>query len=83
VLEKRPQAFATTAEEWRAAAPEKIDALLLASERNIDPILGAFTSYSELVGSAGLNFETRLAVRHKASLVALYLASAWRRQGIG
>jgi len=50
-LEPRPQAFATSAEEWRAASADKIDALLRLSEKNTEPILGAFTSNGELVGS--------------------------------
>jgi ribosomal protein S18 acetylase RimI-like enzyme len=82
-LETHPQAFATSAEEWRTAPPDKIDALLLASEKNIDPILGAFGSGSELVGSLGLNRETRAAVQHKASFVGLYVAPAFRHHGIG
>src|SRR5215211_3377708 len=82
-LETYAQAFATSAEEWRNAPPGKIDRLLLASERNSDPILGAFTSGSTLVGSVGLTRESRTAVQHKASLVALYVAPAWRHQGIG
>jgi len=82
-LEMHPQAFATSAEEWRAAPQSKIDALLLASEKNIEPILGVFTSNSELVGTATLIPETRQAVRHKASLAALYVPSAWRHKGLG
>jgi ribosomal protein S18 acetylase RimI-like enzyme len=35
------------------------------------------------VGSVGLARESRAAVQHKASLVALYVAPAWRHQGIG
>jgi ribosomal protein S18 acetylase RimI-like enzyme len=82
-LEAYPQGFATSAEEWRNAPPEKIDALLLASEKNTDPILGAFTSDANLVGSLGLSRETRTAVQHKASLVAMYVDPAFRRKGIG
>src|SRR5687768_17121850 len=82
-LETHPQAFATSAEEWRAAPPDKIDNLLLASETDVDPILGVFTSASALVGSVGLSRESRAAVQHKASLVALYVDPAWRQQGIG
>jgi ribosomal protein S18 acetylase RimI-like enzyme len=82
-LEAYPQAFATSAEEWRTAPADKIDSLLLASETDHEPILGAFTSGSTLVGSVGLNRESRAAVQHKASLVALYVAPAWRHQGIG
>ncbi len=82
-LEAHPAAFATSAEEWRNASPEKMDSLLLLSEKNTEPILGAFTHNSELVGSVALIPETREAVRHKASLAALYVAPEWRRQGIG
>src|SRR5215204_4383259 len=82
-LETYPQAFATSAEEWRNAPPDKIDSLLLASERNSDPILGAFTSSSTLVGSIGLTRESKTSIQHKASLVALYVAPALRHQGIG
>jgi ribosomal protein S18 acetylase RimI-like enzyme len=82
-LEEYPQGFATSAEEWRNAPPNKIDALLLASEKNTDPILGAFTSDAKLVGSLGLSRETRMAVQHKASLVAMYIDPVFRRGGIG
>jgi ribosomal protein S18 acetylase RimI-like enzyme len=82
-LEEHPQAFATSADEWRKASPDKIDALLLANERNLEPILGAFISNTEMVGSVSLIPETKEAVRHKASLAALYVAPEWRHKGIG
>src|SRR5215212_1918816 len=82
-LETRPQAFATSAEEWRAASADKIDALLRLSEKNTEPILGAFTSGGELVGSVCLIPETRQSVRHKASLAALFVHPSWQHQGIG
>jgi ribosomal protein S18 acetylase RimI-like enzyme len=82
-LEAYPQGFATSAEEWRNAPPDKINALLVASEKNTDPILGAFTSDAKLVGSLGLSRETRMAVQHKASLVAMYVDPAFRRSGVG
>jgi ribosomal protein S18 acetylase RimI-like enzyme len=82
-LEEHPQAFATSVEEWRNAPPEKIDALLLLSEDNKEPILGAFHSNAEMVGSVCLIPETREAVRHKASLAALYVHSDWQQKGIG
>ena len=82
-LETHPQAFATSAEEWRTAPPEKIDALLLLSEDNKEPILGAFYSNTEMVGSVCLIPETREAVRHKASLAALYVHPDWQQKGVG
>jgi ribosomal protein S18 acetylase RimI-like enzyme len=82
-LESHPEAFATSAGEWRNASPEKIDALLLLSEENREPILGAFHSSAEMVGSVCLIPETREAVRHKASLAALYVEQNWQQKGIG
>ncbi len=82
-LETRPQAFATSAEEWRTAPPDKIDALLRLSEKNSEPILGAFTISGELVGSVCLIPETRHSVRHKASLAALFVRPDWQHKGIG
>jgi ribosomal protein S18 acetylase RimI-like enzyme len=82
-LEEYPQAFATSAEEWQSASAEKIDALLLLSEENKEPILGAFNSSAEMVGSVCLIPETREAVRHKASLSALYVEPDWQQKGIG
>lgn len=82
-LEAYPQAFATSAEEWRSAPPEKIDALLLLSEEQKEPILGAFSASTEMVGSVCLIPETREAVRHKASLAALYVEPGWQKKGIG
>ena len=64
-------------------APEKIDALLRLSEKNTEPILGAFTSGGELVASVCLIPETRQSVRHKASLAALFVHPSWQHQGIG
>ena len=82
-LEEYPQAFATSADEWRNASPEKIDALLLLSEDSKEPILGAFHSNGEMVGSICLIPETREAVRHKASLAALYVHPDWQQKRIG
>ena len=82
-LEAHPEAFATSAAEWRNASPEKIDALLIISEENREPILGAFHPGAEMVGSVCLIPETREAVRHKASLAALYVEHDWQQKGIG
>ncbi len=81
-LEAHPHAFATSADEWRNAPPATITRLLQVSEDGKAPIVGAFTATGVLVGSVGLHREERAVVRHKASMVALYVAPQWRRQGV-
>lgn len=73
---RHPDAFTSSAEE-RAALP-----LSWWEARASEMVFGAFDA-GQLVGAAGLSFETREKTRHKASLFGMYVAPAARQGGIG
>ena len=80
-LEESPLAFGRSAEEYRLEPLEKVAAGLgeVAGER---VTLGAFLS-GELVGAMTLVRDSGLKTRHKAVLVAVYVAPAARGQRVG
>ena len=81
-LRAHPEAFATTAADWDAAARERTEAALRDSEGASDNVvLGAFAP--ALVGMVGFRREARATVAHKGSLWGLYVEPAVRRGGIG
>ncbi len=45
-------------------------------------VMGAFTD-DQIAGVAGLSFETREKVMHKATLIGMYVPLNYRRQGVG
>lgn len=49
---------------------------------SLELVMGAFHD-AQLVGAAGLSFETRPKTRHKANLFGMYVASEARGQGLG
>lgn len=78
--ERHPDAFTSSAAE-RAALPLRF------WEERLDPaadetVFGAFLD-GALAGAAGLAFESREKVRHKARLFGMYVAPAARQHGIG
>jgi len=80
--ERHPDAFTSTAAE-RAALPEAWwHARLDEAADAPDVVLGAFVR-GELVGCAGLSFETRAKTRHKSTLFGMYVDGAYRHLGIG
>ncbi len=45
-------------------------------------ILGAFNDENKLIGVIGLYRETRIKLRHKATIWGMYITPEWRRKGI-
>lgn len=79
---EHPDAFTATVEE-RAAKPmdfwlARVNAAADAPECVFGAFLGA-----ELVGVAGLDFETRPKTRHKAGLFGMYVRAEVRGRGLG
>lgn len=77
-----PDAFTSSVAE-RAALPLPWREARLAAGAAPTEIVLAAGDGSELLGVAGLSFETREKVRHKATLFGMYVAPAYRGQGIG
>ena len=80
--EQHPEAFTSSLAE-RSTLP------LAWWEARLDPapdspmvVLGAFAE-EVLVGTVGLNFEVRIKARHKALLIGMMVAPAWRGRGVG
>jgi ribosomal protein S18 acetylase RimI-like enzyme len=46
-------------------------------------MLGAFDEHGSLIGMVGLRREQRIKLRHKATVVGMYVAPAARGQGVG
>lgn len=81
-LETHPESFATTANDWREAPPEKIEALLSRCETSADhAIWGAYQP--RLAGMIGFSRETRQLTRHKGSLWGFFVRPEFRGQGLG
>jgi RimJ/RimL family protein N-acetyltransferase len=79
---RHPDAFTSTASE-RAALPmswwqSRLDAAPFAPE----VVFGAF-EHDRMIGVAGLSFETREKIRHKATLFGMYVPPTFRHQGVG
>lgn len=80
--EHHPEAFTSSPAE-RSTLP------LAWWEARLDPasgsrmvVLGAFAQ-DGLVGTVGLDFESRIKARHKALLVGMMVAPTWRGRGLG
>ena len=80
-LTDNPGEFGTGGAEWWAAPLEKISALLADPPGPDGTLLGAFDG--TLVGMAGLQRDTKLHVRHKATVWGLYVEPGARRRGLG
>src|SRR5262249_17252337 len=67
----------------RAALPlSSWEARLKPEPQPSDLVLGAFHE-GDLAGVVGLHFDPREKARHKATLVGMYVPSAFRRGGLG
>ena len=78
-LVEHPHAFGSDAQEWRNTPIEEVAARL---HRPDSFVLGAFID-GALVGTAGAYRVDRVKLRHKASIVGVYVAPEARGQGIG
>jgi ribosomal protein S18 acetylase RimI-like enzyme len=80
--ERHPDAFTSSVAE-RAALPETWwQARLSAATDALEMVLGAFVR-DDLVGCAGLSFESREKTRHKSTLFGMYVDDGCRHLGIG
>jgi ribosomal protein S18 acetylase RimI-like enzyme len=77
-----PEAFTSSFNERLALPSSWWEARLAADETPKEIVLGAFEG-SVLAGVAGLSFEQREKVRHKATLFGMYVAARSRRRGMG
>jgi ribosomal protein S18 acetylase RimI-like enzyme len=83
-LERHPEAFATAAEDWRAASPDRARAQLAAAETAAGRfVVGAFDEGGALLGFVGVRREARESIRHKGSVWGLFVREGHRRQGVG
>jgi RimJ/RimL family protein N-acetyltransferase len=79
---RHPDAFTSSAAERAALPPAWWAARLAAGPDAAECVLGAWAT-GALVGVAGLSFETREKVRHKATLFGMVVAPLQRGQGLG
>jgi len=78
-LREHPDAFTSSYEEVAMQPPTVAEKRLAAMSD--EKIWGAFVD-GAMAGMVGLNRETRLKNRHKATLVGMYVAPEFSRQGI-
>ncbi|MGH8846759.1 MAG: GNAT family N-acetyltransferase [Polaromonas sp.] len=79
-LREHPDAFTSSFEETSQRPLADAEKRLAAT--STEKIWGAFVN-GELAGMVGLNRETRLKNRHKATLVGMYVADEYTGRGIG
>lgn len=79
-MREHPDAFTSSFEEVEAEAPSALEKRL--ADGSNATLWGAFAG-NELVGAVGLNREHRSKNRHKATLVAMFVAREQTGQGIG
>lgn len=79
---QHPDAFTSTVAERAAQPLAWWQARLAAGADANDVVFGAFVD-DELVGAAGLSFETRDKTRHKATLFGMYVPAGFRGRGVG
>lgn len=77
-----PDAFTSSAAERAALAPDWWAARLSDNSQAAEIVVGVFHGQC-LAGVAGLAFESREKVRHKARLFGMYVAVRFRRRGFG
>jgi RimJ/RimL family protein N-acetyltransferase len=77
-----PEAFTSSVAEREAQPIAWWEARLTSEPRPAQLVLGAFQD-STLAGVAGLSFETREKIRHKATLFGMYVPTTARGKGLG
>jgi ribosomal protein S18 acetylase RimI-like enzyme len=89
-LERHPEAFATSADDWRQAPLSRAVAQLAPAEAAAGRfVVGAFdrgqdgSESGPLVGLLGIRREARASVRHKASVWGFFVHCNARRRGLG
>lgn len=79
-LREHADAFTSSFEE--ASRQPLVDSSMRLAAMSNEKLWGAFVD-GEMVGMVGLNRETRLKNRHKATLVSMYVAPEYTGRGIG
>ena len=79
--ERHPEAFTSSVADRLALAPARWAQRLSADPQAVEIVVGAFAG-ATLLGAAGLTFETREKVRHKATLFGVYVIAAQRGAGV-
>ena len=80
--DRHPDAFTSSASERAALPLSWWQARLAADDASAETVFGAFDD-DRLVGVAGLAFEKRAKVRHKATLFGMYVLPVARGRGAG
>ena len=79
-LEAHPEAFASSAQDWRGRSPAEVRKRLEVTDEQM--MIGAFRS-GRLLGIMGLYRESGAKVRHKAWVIAVYVRPEARGSGLG
>lgn len=80
--EVHPDAFTSTAAERAELPLSWWEARLVPGPLPPEIVFGAFQG-DELAGAAGLLFESREKIRHRATLYGMYVSARFRRRGLG
>jgi GNAT superfamily N-acetyltransferase len=80
--ERHPDAFTSSVAERAALPTSWWESRLAQGERPMELVFGAFENEA-LVGVAGLSFESREKIRHKATLFGMYVPPRFRGLGLG
>ena len=82
-LTEHPESFRSNAEEEAARSARWWEERLAPRDASNASFLGAWTAAPQLVGTAGLLFETRRTTRHTARIVGMYVVPEYCGHGIG
>lgn len=80
--ESHPEAFTSSVGERAALPLSWWEGRLSQDTEAVELVIGSFQDH-QLVGVAGLSFESREKVRHKATLFGMYVPSRARGHGVG
>ena len=80
--ECHPDAFTSSVSERAALPLSWWESRLAAGQEPSEVVFGAFQN-AELAGVAGLSFESREKIRHKATLFGMYVPPRFRSLGLG
>jgi RimJ/RimL family protein N-acetyltransferase len=82
-LADHPESFRSNAEEEAAKPAHWWQERLAPREQSHALFFGAWTANRQLVGTAGMLFETRRTTRHTAGIVGMYVAPEHAGRGLG
>ncbi|HEY3178052.1 MAG TPA: GNAT family N-acetyltransferase [Casimicrobiaceae bacterium] len=80
--ERHPDAFTSSVSERAALPLSWWESRLASGDEPSEVVFGAFQN-AELAGVAGLSFESRQKIRHKATLFGMYVPSRFRGLRLG